>query len=155
MSLTLSGAITGATVSGLTSPTYTPTSITSPNNNSKSWSITALGGTQTGVDVHSASKPFTHTIFGPTSIRGLGTPNPVTGVIKSFPTNNYRLNTRKGVAPAASQPNQLCRISTVWEVPAGADSYDSANIKAAHSSHVGVLWGNSSSLCDTLLSGNI
>ena len=62
MAISLTSPITGAAVTGLTSPTYTVAVDTPPNTWSKQWAVTALGGTQTGVDTSSsASRPFTLT----------------------------------------------------------------------------------------------
>lgn len=85
MSITSDGTITGQAQTGLTSPTYTTTVDVAPSANGKQWAITALGGTQTNVDSHSVSKPFTVTVFKPAVMRQLGTPNPVTGVVTSVP----------------------------------------------------------------------
>lgn len=150
-----SSPVTGSTQTGLTTPTYTLTSDQAPAPNGKQWAVTALGGTQTNVDVHSVSKPFTLSVFRPQNLRTLPAANPVTGVIKNIPKNVYKVITRKGVAPAANQAAIPCLITTVIEVPAGADTYEPEDIRAALSLHVGALSAQSSGLGDTLINGLI
>jgi len=148
-------AITGATVTGFTTPTYTVTADVAPSNNGKQWAITATGGTQAGVDVNTVSKPFTMSFFRPAVLKALPAANPVTGVIKSVPTNTYKLITRKGAAPAANQPPQMVRITTIIEVPAGVDTYEPEDLKAALSAHIGGLSQQSTGISDTVTSGII
>lgn len=141
--------ITGAAQTGLTSPTYTITADTAPDNNGKQYAVTALGGTQTGVVAHSVASPFTHTFKRPKVLKTLGMPNPNTGMIRDVPRNNYELLTRKGVIPAAGQPAQVMIIRTIIEVPAGADSYDAVSVRAAQSSHNGLIAQVTSGIGDT------
>lgn len=153
MTIQLTSPVTGATVTGLTSPTYTVIVDTPPNINGKQWAVSALGGTQTGVDVNSVSKPFTLTFFRPANLRTLPAPSPTTGVVKDIPTNQYKFITRKGAVPAAGQGPLVPRITTVFEIPAGVDSYEPEEIRAMVSAHIGALSQQSSGIADTLLSG--
>jgi len=153
MSITSDGTITGQAQTGLTSPTYTTTVDVAPSANGKQWAITALGGTQTGVDAHSVSKPFTVSAFKPTVMRQLGTPNPVTGVVTSVPRNTYKIITRKGVNPLTGQPMATMLITTSIEVPAGGDTVDPEDVRAAVSLHLGFLVENSAGIGDTCVNG--
>nr|UJQ85766.1 MAG: hypothetical protein 2 [Leviviridae sp.] len=153
MAIAMPGTITGAAQTGLTSPTYTTTADTAPDVNAKQVAITALGGTQSGVTAHSVSSPFTVAVFRPKSFASLGKPNPTTGLISNVPTNTYKVVTRKGVTPAFSQPIANCIIRTELGVPAGADTYDAANLRAAIAAHVGFLWQLSASIGDTSING--
>jgi len=130
--------ITGAANSLLTSPTYTIVADTAPNAVSKQYNVSALGGTQTGVTVHSVSSPFTLTAFRPQTFKVLGQPN-TSGVIKSFPKNEYVLLVRKGVGVLASQPVQVASVRISISIPAGSDTYDKANLAAMYSAAVGLL----------------
>lgn len=145
--------ITGATVTGLTTPTYTHVADVAPNINGKQYAVTALGGTQTGVDVNSVSKPFTLTFFRPPQLRALPQANPVTGVIKNVPVNTYKMISRKGAAPAANQVNNVARITTIIEVPAGTDSYEPEEIRAMISMHFGAGWAQADGIASTVLTG--
>jgi hypothetical protein len=126
-----------------------------PNINGKQYAISALGGTQTGVDVNTVSKPFTMTFFRPAVLRTLPQANPVTGVIKNVPMNTYKMITRKGVSPAANQNAMVARITTTIEVPAGADTYEPEDLKALLSAHFGVGWEQASGIASTITTGVI
>lgn len=153
MSIAIPGSITGAAQTGFTSPAYTTSVDTPPDVNSKQSAVTALSGTQAGVDAHSVSKPFTITVTRPRQLLSLGKPNPVTGLVASVPRNTYKVLTRKGVLPLSGQPNAVMIIRTEIEVPAGADTADSANIRAALSAHLGTLAAVSSGIGDTAING--
>lgn len=153
--LDLTSPITGAAQTGLTSPTYTHVVDTAPSPNGKQNAITALGGTQTGVTVHSASSPFTIARFRPAQLKTLPAANPVTGVIKNIPNNTYKVNTRKGVSVAAGVPVIPMTFTTTLPIPAGADTYDAVNIRAALSAHIGALQQLSAALGDSSVSGII
>jgi len=155
MAFAPSSPITGATVAGLTSPTYTHVTDVAPSINGKQFAVTALGGTQTGVDVNSVSKPFTISFFKPVVLKVLPQANPVTGVIKNVPMNTYKLITRKGVQPAANQNNMTARITTIIEVPAGSDTYEPEDLRAMISAHFGTGWNQASGIADTVVSGVI
>lgn len=153
MSFAPSSPVTGATVSGFTSPTYTLTNDVAPSMNGKQYAVTALGGTQTGVDLNTVSKPFTLSFFRPQVLKVLPQANPVTGVIKAVPMNTYKLITRKGVLPASGQVPITARITTVIDVPAGADTFEPEDLKAMLSLHFGVGSAQASGIADTILSG--
>lgn len=153
MAFSPASPVTGAAVSGLTTPTYTLTTDVAPNVNGKQYAVTALGGTQTGVDVNTVSKPFSISFFRPAVLRVLPQANPVTGVIRNVPMNSYKLITRKGASPAANQNPITARITTTIEVPAGTDTYEPEELRAMVSAHFGVGWAQASGIADTLVSG--
>lgn len=153
--LDLSSPLTGGAQTGFTSPTYTLVTDSAPSANGKQSAVSALGGTQAGVTAHSASVPFTLTRFKPQQVKTLGVANPVTGVIKNIPNNVYKCITRKGVLPAANQSAIPMAITTTIPVPAGADTYDASNVRAAISAHIGMLNQLSAALGDSCVSGII
>lgn len=153
MAFSPSSPLTGGAQTGLTSPTYTLTDDRSPTPNGEQVAVTALGGTQSQVTTHSVSSPFTITMERPAQFKQLGTPNPSTGVISNVPRNVYKIRTRKGVAPAALQPNATMIIETTISVPAGADVFDAPNIRAALSAHIGCLNNQSAGIGDTVING--
>jgi hypothetical protein len=153
MSFAPSTPVTGAAVTGLTSPTYTITADVAPSINGKQYAVTALGGTQTNVDVNSVSKPFTISFFRPVVLRTLPQANPVTGIIKNVPMNTYKLITRKGAQPSTNQVNMTARITTTIEVPAGTDTYEPEELKAMISAHFGTGWAAASGIADTVTTG--
>lgn len=156
MSFTLTTPVTGGAQTGLTSPTYTISADTPPTSAGKQYAVTALGGTQTGVDSSSSpTKPFTITLSRPAVLRALQPVDPVTGVLRSVPKNSYKILVRKGVVPLAGQAPQTALLSVTMDIPAGADLADAANIRAALSLLVGSLNQISASIGDTLVTGVI
>lgn len=157
MSFTLTSPVTGGAQTGLTSPTYTIVADFAPTNSAgKQYAVSALGGTQAGVDTTSSpSKPFTITLSRPLNLRVLSAVDPVTGVLRSVPRNVYTIRTRKGVIPLAGQAAVPMQIVTTIEVPAGADTADPANIRAALSLHIGSLNQASAEVGNTAVTGVI
>jgi len=74
--------VTGAPITGFTSPTYTLIADTAPDVNGKAYAVSALGGTQAGVVVSSSSYPFTLLFTRPKVIRQL----PALGLNGRLPT---------------------------------------------------------------------
>lgn len=153
MSFAPSSPVTGAAVTGLTSPTYTITADVAPSMNGKQYAVTALGGTQSNVDTNTVSKPFTISFFRPVVLKTLPQINPVTGVIKNIPMNQYKLITRKGAQPAVNQMIMVARITTIIEVPAGSDTYEPEELRALISAHFGTGWAQASGIADTVITG--
>lgn len=155
MAISLTTPVTGASQTGLTTPTYTVAVDSAPDTNMKQWAVTALGGTQTGVTISSGSSPFTVNFVKPKAFKALGKPNPVTGLIKNVPMNVYKVITRKGVTPLAGQPVIPMPITTEIPVPAGVDIADPLNLKAALSLHIGALQQVAAGLGDTTISNSL
>lgn len=153
MTIAITSPVTGGAQTGLTAPTYTVVDDVAPDATGKQKAVTALGGTQTNVRVHSASDPFTVTSFRPKSFKAVGTPDPNTGVIYKIGKNIWTIVTRKGVIPATNQPSQVMLVRTTIEVPAGSDSADAVNVRAALSLHIGALSQQSAGIGDSAVSG--
>lgn len=153
MSFAPTSPVTGAPQTGFTSPTYTLTQDTAPSPNGKQYAVTALGGTQTGVEVHSVSKPFTVTCFRPAQFKTLPAANPITGILKNVPMNTTKCLTRKGMLPAANQIPVVGYANTELKFPAGADSADPAAIRALLSLHFGVVWQQAGGIGDLVVTG--
>lgn len=153
MSFAPASPLSGAAITGFTSPTYTLTTDVAPTQHGKQYAITALGGTQANVDAHSVSRPFTLSFFRPANLRVLPQANPVTGVIKNVPVNTYKLITRKGASPAVNQNAMVARVTTTIEVPAGADVYEPEDLKAMLSAHFGAGYNQASGIADTITTG--
>lgn len=151
----LTSPVTGASQTGFTSPTYTLVSDVAPSSAGKQYAITALGGTQVGVTPHSVSSPFTVMFARPQSYKVLGQPNPVTGRLPNVPSNTHSCITRKGVTPMSGQPPKPMIIRTTIDTPAGAETYDSANVRAALSLHIAALVQASAGIGDTCVTGTL
>jgi hypothetical protein len=157
MSFTLTSPITGGAQTGFTTPAYVIAVDSSPNQSSgKQYAVASLTGTQTGVDTSSSpSNPFTINLTKPTVLRQIGPIDPVTGALRSVPRNSYKIIVRKGVLPLAGQPKSVLNATLTMDVPAGADTADAANIRAAMSLLIGSLNSISASIGDTLVTGII
>lgn len=153
MSISLSSPITGGPQTGFTSPTYTVVADQAPDALSKQWYVSALGGTQTGVTTHTASSPFTFTFRRPATFKQAGVPNPSTGVIYPSGKNVWKMICRKGTTPAANQSYVTSMVNTELSIAAGADTYDSANVRALFGFYAGCVWSISAGIGDTLVIG--
>jgi len=145
--------ITGATVTGLTLPTYTATSMPAPDVNGKQYSISALGGTQTGVLVHSISNPFTITQWLPKILKTLTQLTSTTGLLKKVPINTHKVVVRKGLIPAAGYNATPADITIAVNIPAGAETFDAQNMAALFSCAAGVLNAQADALFSSAKTG--
>lgn len=145
--------VTGGAQTGFTAPTYTIAADVAPDVNGRQHAVTALGGTQAGVTVHSASSPFTVTMIRPKSFKALDQVNPVTGKLSSVPKNSWKFNVRKGAVPLTGQAPSTLLIGCEFAVPAGADTASPSEIRAALSLLIGILNQQSAALGDSMVSG--
>jgi len=153
MTFAVPGALTGSAQTGFTTPGYTCTVDQAPDTNGKQVAVTALTGTQAGVSTHTPSNPFTMTWWKYKVAKILGLPNPTTGKVTVVPFNVQKFVTRKGMLPLAGQAPAVAVMTTVMEVPAGADSASPSEIRAMVSAHVGALSNQSAGVGDTLVTG--
>jgi len=153
MTVSLTSPVTGAPQTGFTGPTYTLVADTPPAATAKQWAVTALGGTQTGVNAHSVAAPFTVAVFRPANFKSLSPVNAATGQLRGVPVNTYKVNTRKGVLPLAGQPYKDARITSSIDVPAGSDLADASSLRAMLALHIGALQQISAGLGDTVVNG--
>jgi len=152
MTMNVSSPVTGSEQTGFTSPTYTLTADSYPGASSKRWVVSDIGGTQTGVTLHTASAQFALEVEKPAQIRQIGSPA-ANGLISNVPSNKYKVVTLKSVLPASGQLPRGAVIRTEMSIPAGSETYDAANVKAAISLHIGALSQLSAGIGDTVMSG--
>jgi hypothetical protein len=152
MSFAPSTPVTGGPQTGFTSPTYTIGADTPPDVNAKQYVVTALGGTQVGVNTHTIAAPFTVSMFRPKVFKTLKPVNSQ-NVLSEVPYNTFKVITRKGVLPLAGQAARNMVITTMIEMPAGCDTADAPNVRAALSLHYGTVWAQSSGIGDTVITG--
>jgi len=156
MSFTLTSPVTGGAQTNLTSPTYTLAVDTAPTSAGKQYAVTALGGTQSGVDTASSpSRPFTITLMRPPVLRALPAVDPATGVLRNVPMNTYKIGVRKGVTPLAGQASRNAQAWVTIDVPAGADVADAPNVRAMLSLLHGAIAQISAEIGNTAVSGVI
>lgn len=157
MSLNPSSPITGAAVTGLTSPTYTYTE-DSTDQNSRKFVVTALGGTQTGVEVHSIGSPFFLQVSRQPQLKSLPKPNNL-GIYPSIPVNEFRIKGVKGAtvngSVAGVSSETLCTLDCRLRVPAGVElsTNDPEELKALLSFLCGFMFSNASGIYDLASTG--
>lgn len=154
MSIALSSPVTGAAQTGFTAPTYTIVADVAPDVNGKQWAVSATGGTQVGVTTHTVSSPFSITYERPKALRALGNVGP-NGVYVNVPRNVHRLRVRKGVLVAANQAASIGLAEVTLSIPAGAETYDAANVRALVSALIGSLSQISAGIGDTVVTGTM
>jgi len=154
MTMAIPTSITGGAQTGFTTPTYTTVADKAPANANQNI-VTAVGGTQAGVRIHSVSDPFTIRVTKPVNVRVLPSPNPVTGKYPPLPSNRYSVVIQKGANFAANNAPAIALARLYLDVPAGTDAYDAANLRAMCSALVGTLNQISAGIGDTLSNGVI
>jgi hypothetical protein len=155
MPFNLTSPVAGGAQTGFTNPTYTVAADQAADVNGKQYVVTALGGTQAGVTVHSTSSPFVITAWRPKNPKSLGVPNPVTGIIPNIPNNNFVVSVKKGTTPSAGQNVRPMVFRAEFAVPAGSDANDAANVRAGISLLVGALSQISASWGDTCITSTL
>lgn len=154
MSLALTSPVTGAAQTGTTSPTFT-LALDGSTPNGYIYSVTAKGGTQTGVDVASATRPFKIRLERPSFFRKLPIVG-ISGAITGSGKNVWRIRTLKGASTVSGNvASDIVDIDMLIKVPSGADYVDPANVRAALSLHIGCLDQISAALGDSIISGTI
>jgi hypothetical protein len=146
--------VTGGPITSFTSPTYTLVSDSAPDVNGVAFAVSAVGGTQAGVLISSASNPFTVLFTRPKVLRTLPAVN-ANGILSSVPRNVYTLSVKKGVLPLAGQPNVAALGKIEFSVPAGSDLADKPNLSAMISLLAGLLWEQSNEIADSLVAGSL
>jgi hypothetical protein len=155
MSFAPSSPVTGAAVTGLTSPTYTLTADTNPAVNAKQYYVSALGGTQTGVTTHSVGSPFIVSMWRPVTLLLASFFSTLTGFRSKNPVNRYKQITIKGVTPVVGSPIEPVIIRIDMEIPAGSETNDLINVKAAISAAFGLAYATASGVADTVSTGTL
>jgi len=153
MAFSPTSPVTGATISGLTSPTYTLTADSAPAPNAKQYYVSGLGGNQTGVSVHSVGNRFTIAFWVPKVLQIASWFSTLTGFQRKNPRNVYNLHVVKGVTPATGASVELMNINVKIDIPAGADTIDPLSLKAALSLAFGAAWATASGIADSALTG--
>lgn len=148
--------VTGVPVTAkLTSPTYTLTKTSSPQNNAVTYLVSSIGGTQTDVQAHSSDIGFTHRFIWPIVQKMVAaineSANPMGRLIR-WPKNRWALITRKTTLCTVYGYDDIV-IETTFTVPVGASSYSPQNIAAAISSHGGELTASSDEFYAAIVSG--
>lgn len=132
MSLSPTSPVVGLAMTGLTSPTYT-LALDTALPNVKQYAVTAVGGTQTGVSVHSPSNPFFVAFTRPAAFKQVGVIDPSTGQLRSVPRNTWKLLAGKGLVPFSNQVPATGLIRAEIVLPAGCETADANSLAALFS----------------------
>jgi len=152
MSFVLSSPVTGAAVTGLTSPTYT-VAVDSAPSYMKQYVVTALGGTQTDVSTHSVASPFLMSFQRPQQFKPLSLVNPMTGRLTSVPRNTWKQIVLKGALPLAGQAAVPILFRGEWVIPAGVDTADPNEVRAFVSFIAGAMSSGANGIAQMFLDG--
>jgi len=153
MTVSFSSPVTGAAITGLTTPTYTLVADQPAEANAKAYIVTALGGTQTNVRTHSISDPFSITVWKPKVPKSLPPKNALSGAYPQVPMNSYAMIIRKGVYIDAASVLRQMTIRVMVDLAAGADAADAVNVKAALSLLGGVAFAEGQDIADLAILG--
>lgn len=152
----LSSPITGATQDLFTSPTYTLSSDTALESNQKAYIVSAVGGTQSGVDAHSVGNPFQVVIQRPKNVK-----LPTAAVLEAVgfqgnaQVNEHKLITRKSATINSLGGSARILVETRFVVPVGAVETSPEEIQAALSAHIGALNQDATDWWDIISSGSL
>lgn len=152
MPISLTGPTAAVTTDTLTSATYTFTADMASDNRSKVFVVTTLGGTQTGVSAHTVDAPKMLIVKKPAVYQQPSAYNTVSGRYGKVPKNVTRVLFR-GSAKVAANQWELMPISMDIGVPAGATSYDRANVDASFSAFVAGVWDQKEEIMKALYDG--
>jgi hypothetical protein len=155
LTIPVTSPVTGGAQTGFTTPAYVLVLDKALETNANQYAVTGLTGTQAGVRTHAVSDPFTIAVSKPKNPRSLQSPNPVTGKYGEVPFNRTSIVVRKGVNFAANNAPLVAVARVYLDVPAGADAYDSANVRAMISLLIGELNAQSAGIGDSAVSGVI
>lgn len=139
MSINLAGPTAAITTNSLTAATYTFVADMAPDSRTKAFVVSALGGTQTGVQAHSVDAPKQFLIRKPAQFLQPSAYNVTTGRYGKVPKNVTKCMFRGSAKVAA---NQWESVPITFEIgaPAGAASYDRANLEASIAASIAALW---------------
>lgn len=119
---------TGSTVL-LTSPTYTFVPGIAKDFTTRAYTLSALGGTQSGVYLHSNYKPKEVIFKRFKDFQRAAKYNTVTGKFGIVPKNTVSVIGRGGLSINANQV-ELGNVRIDFSIPAGAETYASADTEA-------------------------
>lgn len=146
--------ITGIPMTGFTSPTYTTAVTTAPGLNSRSVIVTAVNGTQSGVNAHTVQRPFRLTWTVPSVVRQLSNAiASLTGFISGPPANKYTLLVQKGGKMNYVEGSGIGTCKIEFSIPAGLEQYGPEEIRGLVCIAGGALTEGADAIANNLISG--
>lgn len=130
MTISLTGPTAAITAGGLTAATYTFTADMASDLRSKVYVVTAVGGTQSGVNTHTVDSPKQFIVKKPATFLQPSSYNVTTGRYGKVPKNVTRVIGR-GSANVATGQVELIPMTLDIGIPAGAFTFDRPNVEAS------------------------
>lgn len=154
MTIAVTSPVVGLTThTGLTNPTWTLAADQAPPN-ARGYVVTTNNGTQTGVEVSSASNPFTLQFTRPASLRTLPALQ-ANGQLANVPKNVWVASLRKGVDVQSGQPKQVMTCRCDFGVPAGADTADPESVRAGIGMFLAALAESADDIANSIIQGSL
>lgn len=153
MSLDINTVTPAVTTSNLTNATFTSVTASASDSISEVHIVSVLGGTQTGVLLHSVDSPFKFIARLPATIKklsGLLT----NGLYSSVPKNTYKLFVQKAVKVTSVQ-SSVANLTITIDVPAGCTVQDPASLDAMIIYAAEQLKRNGPALCGIVRTGSL
>jgi len=152
MTINVTGPTAAVTTGVLTSATYTFSADMANDTRSKVFVVSAAGGTQTGVTLHTVDAPKQFIVKRPAVFQQPSAFNTVSGRWGKVPKNVTRVIGR-GSANVATGQTEIIPMSLDIGVPAGAPSFDRANVEASVLMFIAALYDQKEELIQALYDG--
>lgn len=154
MSINLTGPTAAVTTtdSKISAGTYTFVADQANDLRTKVFAVSAIGGTQTGVQKHTAEAPKQLMFRRPASYAQLGGYNQVSGKYSKVPKNVTRI-IGKGSAQVVLNQWEIIPMTLDIGIPAGSASYDAANVEASVMMFITGLYDQKEELCQAIIDG--
>lgn len=152
--LTLAGPTAAATTATLTAATYTFTAALASDNRSKAYIMSSFGGTQTGVQAHTVDAPKKFVVKNPAQFLQPSGYNVTSGRYGKVPKNSTRV-VGTGSAKVTATQWETIPMSLDMAIPAGAMSYDRANVEASVLMFIAALYDQKEEIIQALYDAQI
>jgi len=152
MPINLTTATLASTTQSVAAATYSFSADLPLDNRSKVAVVSTLGGTQTGVTTHAVGSPKQMIFKKPADFKLPSAYNSASGTYGKVPKNTHRIIFRGAAKVAANQWESL-PINLDIGVPAGAPTFDRANVDACVLAFISGLVEMREELCQAIYDG--
>lgn len=152
MSINLVGPTAAITTNNVIAGTYTFAEDMANDNRTRVYVVSAIGGTQTGVNLHTVDAPKQVMFKRPAQFLQPSAFNTVSGRYGRVPKNVTRVIGRGSCNVAAGQV-EIIQMSTDIGIPAGGVTFDRANVEASVAMYIAALWDQREELIQAIYDG--
>jgi len=152
MSISLAGPTTATTTAALTAATYSFVSDMANDNRSKVFVMSAKGGTQTGVNIHTVDSPKYVVFKRPAQFQQASGYNTVSGKYSRVPKNVTRVVGKGSCNVTASQIESIPMELSIG-VPAGGPTFDRVNVEASILMFLSGIWDQREEIVQAVYDG--